>query len=143
MSLAAHNRLGGALHRERFGASVTSRAAAGTSIHQPHNQPDQSAVYWDELIAIEPDGHAEVFDLTVEGLHNFIADGLLAHNSIEQDADIVMFIFREEEYKASDENRGLAEIIIAKQRNGPTGTIKLAFLKEFTRFENFDWRAGS
>jgi replicative DNA helicase len=62
---------------------------------------------------------------------------------LEQDADIVMFIYREEEYKATDENRGLAEIIIGKQRNGPTGTIKLAFLKEFTRFENFDWRAGS
>jgi len=63
--------------------------------------------------------------------------------AIEQDADIVMFIYREEEYKQSDENRGIAEIIIGKQRNGPTGTVKLAFLKEFTRFENFDWRGGS
>jgi len=62
---------------------------------------------------------------------------------IEQDADIVMFIYREEEYKASEENHGLAEIIIGKQRNGPTGTVKLAFLKEFTRFENFDWRGGT
>jgi replicative DNA helicase len=56
--------------------------------------------------------------------------------SLEQDSDIVMFIFREEEYKPTDENRGVAEIIIGKQRNGPTGTLKLAFLKEFTRFEN-------
>jgi replicative DNA helicase len=56
--------------------------------------------------------------------------------SIEQDSDIVMFIFREEEYKPTDENRGVAELIIGKQRNGPTGTIKLAFLKEYTRFEN-------
>jgi replicative DNA helicase len=63
--------------------------------------------------------------------------------AIEQDADIVMFIFREEEYKATDENRGVAEIIIGKQRNGPTGTIKLAFIKEFTRFENLEWRAGA
>jgi replicative DNA helicase len=55
---------------------------------------------------------------------------------LEQDADIVMFIFREEEYKPTDENRGVAELIIGKQRNGPTGTIKLAFLKEYTRFEN-------
>jgi replicative DNA helicase len=59
---------------------------------------------------------------------------------IEQDADIVMFIFREEEYKATDENRGIAEIIIGKQRNGPTGTVRLAFIKEFTRFENLEWR---
>jgi replicative DNA helicase len=61
---------------------------------------------------------------------------------LEQDADIVMFIFREEEYKASDENRGIAEIIIGKQRNGPTGTVRLAFIKEFTRFENLEWRGA-
>jgi replicative DNA helicase len=60
--------------------------------------------------------------------------------AIEQDADIVMFIYREEEYKPSDENRGVAEIIIGKQRNGPTGSRKLAFIKEFTRFENLEWR---
>ena len=63
--------------------------------------------------------------------------------AIEQDADIVMFIFREEEYKPTDENRGIAEIIIGKQRNGPTGTVKLAFIKEFTRFENLEWRGGT
>jgi replicative DNA helicase len=61
--------------------------------------------------------------------------------SLEQDADVVMFIFREEEYKPTEENRGVAEIIIGKQRNGPTGMLKLAFIKEYTRFENFDWRA--
>lgn len=57
--------------------------------------------------------------------------------SIEQDADVVGFIYREDYYKESEENKGLAELIIAKQRNGPTGTVKLAFLKEFTRFENY------
>ncbi|MFZ1699778.1 MAG: replicative DNA helicase [Pyrinomonadaceae bacterium] len=57
--------------------------------------------------------------------------------SIEQDADVVAFIYREEYYKPTDENQGLAELIVAKQRNGPTGTVKLAFLKEFTRFENY------
>ncbi|CAN5606552.1 hypothetical protein BH20ACI4_BH20ACI4_22040 [soil metagenome] len=57
--------------------------------------------------------------------------------SIEQDADVVAFIYREEYYKPSDENAGVAEILISKQRNGPTGTVKLAFLKEFTRFENY------
>ncbi len=57
--------------------------------------------------------------------------------SIEQDADVVAFIYREDYYKETEENKGLAELIIAKQRNGPTGTIRLAFLKEFTRFENY------
>jgi replicative DNA helicase len=62
--------------------------------------------------------------------------------AIEQDADIVMFIYREEEHKPTEENRGVAEIIIGKQRNGPTGTVKLAFIKEFTRFENLEWRSA-
>jgi replicative DNA helicase len=62
--------------------------------------------------------------------------------AIEQDADIVMFIYREEEYKPTEENRGIAEIIIGKQRNGPTGTVKLAFIREHTRFENLEWRAS-
>ena len=57
--------------------------------------------------------------------------------SIEQDADVVTFIYRDEYYKPSEENAGIAELLISKQRNGPTGSIKLAFLKEFTRFENY------
>src|SRR5205085_6597462 len=57
--------------------------------------------------------------------------------SIEQDADVVAFIFREEVYRPDDpELEGLAELIIAKQRNGPTGTVPLVFLKSSTRFEN-------
>jgi replicative DNA helicase len=55
--------------------------------------------------------------------------------AIEQDADVVLMRFREEYYNPTEENRGTAELIIAKQRNGPTDTVKLAFLKEYTRFE--------
>ena len=60
--------------------------------------------------------------------------------AIEQDADMVMFIYREEVYKPTEENRGLAQVIIAKQRNGPIGTIEFAFLREYTRFEQREWR---
>jgi len=56
--------------------------------------------------------------------------------AIEQDADVVVLIMREEYYNPTPENEGIAEIIIAKQRNGPVGTFKLTFLKEYTRFEN-------
>jgi replicative DNA helicase len=57
--------------------------------------------------------------------------------SIEQDADLVGFIFREEIYKKDNEDlRGKAELIVAKQRNGPVGTVKLAFLHAHTKFEN-------
>ena len=55
--------------------------------------------------------------------------------ALEQDADVVMFIYREEMYERTPENEGVAEIIIGKQRNGPTGVVNLAFLKEQTRFE--------
>ena len=55
--------------------------------------------------------------------------------AIEQDADVVLMLFREEYYKPEETNKGIAEVIIAKQRNGPTGTVKLAFIKEYTRFE--------
>jgi len=54
--------------------------------------------------------------------------------SIEQDADIVMFIYRDDYYNPESEEQNVAELIIAKQRNGPVGTVKLAFLKEFTKF---------
>ena len=56
--------------------------------------------------------------------------------ALEQDADVVMFIFREDMYEETPENQNTAEIIVGKQRNGPTGVVKLAFLKQQTRFES-------
>jgi replicative DNA helicase len=95
-----------------------------------------SDVYWDEVVKIEPDGETDVYDLTIEKHHNFIVCNICSHNSLEQDSDLVAFLFREELYNKTPETEGKAEIILAKQRNGPTGTIELAFLREFTRFEN-------
>jgi replicative DNA helicase len=99
----------------------------------------ESDIYWDKIISIKLDGKEEVFDLTVPERQNFEANGVIVHNSIEQDADVVCFIYRDEVYNPTDENRGTAELIVGKQRNGPTGSVMLAFLKEFTRFENM-WR---
>jgi replicative DNA helicase len=59
--------------------------------------------------------------------------------SIEQDADIVSFLYREDYYDKETENQNMIEIIVAKQRNGPTGTVTLAFVKEFNKFVNIDW----
>lgn len=58
--------------------------------------------------------------------------------AIEQDADVILFIYREEVYKQNEETRGIAEIIIGKQRNGPVGTVKLAFIDKYTKFENLE-----
>ncbi len=58
--------------------------------------------------------------------------------AIEQDADVVVLLMREEYYNPTEENRGIAEAIIAKQRNGPTGTVKLKFFKEYVKFANLD-----
>ena len=100
------------------------------------SQMASSDVYWDKVASIQPDGIEEVFDLTVPGLHNFIANNIVVHNSIEQDADLVMFIYRDEYYNPHSEKAGIAEIIVGKQRNGPTGTVELQFHAAHVRFND-------
>ncbi len=95
-----------------------------------------SDIYWDKIQSIELDGSEEVYDLTVPSQHNFVANNIVVHNSIEQDADLVMMIYRDEYYNPDSADRGIAEIIITKHRNGPVGTIKLLFEPQFTRFRN-------
>ncbi len=95
-----------------------------------------SDVLWDEVVAIEPRGSEPVYDATVDGTHNFVAGGIVVHNSIEQDADVVLFIYRDEYYNPESDQRGLAEIIIAKHRNGPVGATKLVFNGDYTKFDD-------
>lgn len=99
----------------------------------------ESDLFWDPIVSIEPDGEEEVFDLTVPEYASWLADGLVSHNSgaIEQDADLIVFIYRDEVYYEDSEDKGTAEIIIGKHRNGPIGMFRLTFLGQYMRFENF------
>ncbi len=93
-------------------------------------------VRWDRVTSITPAGMVDVYDLTVPGAHNFVANGIIAHNSIEQDADVVIFIYRDEVYNENTERPNQADVIVSKHRNGPTGAISLFFRKELTQFAN-------
>jgi replicative DNA helicase len=100
----------------------------------------QSDVYWDKIHSIEPDGVEDVYDLTVAGLHNFVANNIIVHNSIEQDADVVMFVYREDYYIEDTDRQNIADVIVAKHRHGSTGTLSLFFRKELTQFRDLEIR---
>jgi replicative DNA helicase len=85
----------------------------------------------------------EVFDLTVPGPHNFVANDIIVHNSIEQDADMVMFLYRPEYYGIEEDEqgnslRGTATVIVGKNRHGEAKDIRLAFESDFARFSDLD-----
>ena len=93
-------------------------------------------VEWDMIVGIEPAGVEEVFDATVLGTHNFVANGVVVHNSIEQDADMVMLLHRPDSIDRDDPRGGEADIILGKHRNGPTANITVAHQLHFSRFTN-------
>ncbi len=95
-----------------------------------------SDLTWDEVVSVTPCGREKTYDLTVGDLHNFYVDGLITHNSgaIEQDADMVMFLYRDEYYNPESDDKGIAEVIVGKHRNGPTGKTQLAWLEQYTKF---------
>ena len=91
-------------------------------------------LFWDRVAAVEPLGQKQVFDATVKGTHNFIANGIVAHNSLEQDSDAVILLYREDAFERESPRAGEADLILAKHRNGPTGTVTVAFQGHYSRF---------
>jgi replicative DNA helicase len=91
-------------------------------------------VFWDKVVSIEPMGQQPVYDATVKGTHNFIANGIVAHNSIEQDSDMVILIHRPDAFERDDPRMGEADLILAKHRSGPTATVTVAHQLHYSRF---------
>jgi replicative DNA helicase len=103
-----------------------------------------SDLYWDKVVSVAPVGEEVVYDISVPGVENWLADGIVSHNSgaIEQDADLVMFIYRDEYYDPNSEKQGIAEVIIGKQRNGPVGAVELQFHNAHVRFNDLARTSG-
>lgn len=110
------------------------------TVGEPVALPGRGNGYWDQVVSIEGNGEEEVFDLEVPGHHNFVGGDIIVHNSLEQDADVVMFIYREEMYKPETEKQHVADIIVAKHRHGPTRTIQLFFREQLAQFLDAETR---
>ncbi|HVO28975.1 MAG TPA: replicative DNA helicase [Candidatus Paceibacterota bacterium] len=142
---------GTALFKSGIGRGRLERLAAALD-SDVVRQYAAADVTWDEIVSITPLGVEEVYDATVADAHNFIANDIIVHNSIEQDSDVVMFIYRKEttEYVGANDAGGagggnggesnLTQILIAKHRNGPIGEVDLMFDKERTSFRTVDKR---
>jgi len=114
----------------------------GDRIAVPKNLPEPDVI-WDEIKSITELGIEDVYDITVEHVHNFVANDIIVHNSIEQDADMVLFLYRPEYYGITEDmdgnpTTGVGEVIIAKHRNGSLGTVQLKFIGQYTRFMDLD-----
>jgi replicative DNA helicase len=91
-------------------------------------------VFWDKIVDIEDLGEQPVFDATVPETHSFIGNGIHVHNSLEQDADMVVLIHRPDAWERDDPRAGEADLILAKHRAGPTATVTVAHQLHYSRF---------
>jgi len=93
-------------------------------------------VFLDTVAEITSLGAQDVYDGTVDGTHNFVANGISVHNSLEQDADMVILLNRPDAFERDDPRGGEADFILAKHRNGPTKTVTVAHQLHLSRFAN-------
>jgi replicative DNA helicase len=95
-----------------------------------------SDVFWDKIVEISSTGEHDVYDGTVPDTNNFVAQGISAHNSLEQDSDVVILLHRPDAFERDDPRGGEADLILAKHRNGPTKTVTVAHQLHLSRFAN-------
>jgi replicative DNA helicase len=123
-----------------FSPSRSQMASYAEVLHSAElTQWASSDLFWDRVLAVTEGGEDDVFDLTVPGVGNWLADGIVSHNSgaIEQDADMILLIYRDEVYDKNTTKKGIAEIDLVKHRNGEIGTFLLTFQGQYTRFANY------
>ncbi len=103
-----------------------------------HEVDDRAAddVFWDKIVEITSIGNRDVYDATVPNTNNFVAQGISVHNSLEQDADMVVLLHRPDAFERDDPRGGEADLIVAKHRNGPTKTVTVAHQLHLSRFTN-------
>jgi replicative DNA helicase len=138
----SHREFAGKIDTQFCGSTVSKRAPSRqrlTRIAEVLDSVDlelhaTNDLSWDQVVGIESLGFQDVYDATVVGRHNFIANGVAVHNSIEQDADVVILLHRDDYYDKESPRAGEADFIVAKHRNGPTDTITVAAQLHLSRF---------
>ena len=114
--------------RQRLARVAAVLESADLELHATND------IFWDEIKSIDYIGDHDVYDATVAGTHNFVANGIATHNSIEQDADVVILLHRDDYYDKESPRAGEADFIVAKHRNGPTDTVTVAAQLHLSRF---------
>jgi replicative DNA helicase len=132
---ATNVRLCGSRLRHALGRPLLHRMAAVLDDPEIHMLAT-SDVFWDRIVEITSLGEQHVYDGTVSGTHNFVANGINLHNSLEQDADVVILLHRPDAFDRDDPRGGEADFILAKHRNGPTKTVTVAHQLHLSRFAN-------
>jgi replicative DNA helicase len=117
------------------GRSRLHRIAAAFDDRDLHDLATND-VFWDRIVEVVSIGELEVYDGSVPGTNCFVAQGISAHNSLEQDADMVILLHRPDAFERDDPRGGEADLILGKHRNGPTKTITVAHQLHLSRFTN-------
>ena len=139
-----HRQFAAAMGTKFCGSTIWKHAPSRSRLHRALALLDDAEihdlttndVFWDQIVEIASIGELDVYDGTVSGTHNFVANGLSVHNSLEQDADMVILLHRPDAFERDDPRGGEADLILGKHRNGPTKTITVAHQLHLSRFTN-------
>jgi replicative DNA helicase len=140
----AHRQFAAAMGTKFCGSTMWKHAPSRPRLHRGAALLDDSElhdmttndVFWDQIVEITSIGDQDVYDGTVSGTHNFVANLISLHNSLEQDSDMVILLHRPDAFERDDPRGGEADLILGKHRNGPTKTITVAHQLHLSRFTN-------